>query len=272
MSLGQSTFHLIRALRAQKYDLVIDMQGLLKSGTWSLLSGGKTRIGLGSKEGSRYLMTDVIGLSQDDKRISSEYKVLLEKLDTGHADYAIGIQPSQEDIHNSHALLSNYMVRKDYAVVCPFTTRAQKHWPLNNWLKLIPELQTMFGVDVVLLGGPNDLSSSKEFEMASARPPVNLTGKTRMLESLAIVQRASLVIGVDTGLTHMGMLSHIPTVAIFGSTCPYLKPDNQHGIVLYANLPCSPCKRNPLCSEEYSCMHEIDEAMVLRAAKKVYQK
>ena len=48
-------------LRNQGFDIALDLQGLLKSGIWAFLSGAKIRIGLGSKEGSKYLMTRLVG-------------------------------------------------------------------------------------------------------------------------------------------------------------------------------------------------------------------
>lgn len=268
--LGQSLTQLVRILRARRYDMVIDMQGLLKSGVWSLLSGGKTRLGLGSKEGSQLIMTDVIRPRKNDKRISSEYKLLLEKLGLDCSDYSIGIRSSQHDVQKVNALLQNYKVVQKYAVICPFTTRPQKHWPEQNWLEFIPQLHAKFGLDVVILGGPGDLVYAKRLEEDSPYSPVNLTGKTSIRESLAIIQQASLVIGVDTGLTHMGMLSNIPTIAIFGSTCPYLETDNDHGMVLYERFSCSPCRRNPSCSDQYPCMQAIDVDKVIRSAERLY--
>ena len=49
-------------------------------------------------------------------------------------------------------------------------------------------------------------------------------------ESVALVSRASLVIGVDTGLSHMGWASSVPVIALFGSTCPYRVVQGERGI------------------------------------------
>ena len=69
-----------RDLRARRFDMAIDLQGLLKSGllTWS--SGAAQRIGLGSREGSRFLMHRVVARGGDPRRIGSEYLFLAETL------------------------------------------------------------------------------------------------------------------------------------------------------------------------------------------------
>ncbi len=49
-------------------------------------------------------------------------------------------------------------------------------------------------------------------------------------ERAALVSRASLVIGVDTGLSHMGWVFSVPVIALFGSTCAYLVVPGERGI------------------------------------------
>ena len=56
-------------------------------------------------------------------------------------------------------------------------------------------------------------------------------------ESAALVSRASLVIGVDTGLSHMGWAFSVPVIALFGSTCPYRVVPGERGI--FFTLSCT---------------------------------
>ena len=70
-------------------------------------------------------------------------------------------------------------------------------------------------------------------------------------------EQAALVIGVDTGLTHLGTAFARPTIALFGATCPYLTTSNSRTIVVYNQLTCSPCKRKPTCAGRYDCMKAI---------------
>ncbi|MFZ0241201.1 MAG: glycosyltransferase family 9 protein, partial [Desulfobacterales bacterium] len=95
----------------------------------------------------------------------------------------------------------------------------------------------------------------------------DLTGKTTLGQAAALVEQAALVIGVDTGLTHLGTAFKRPTIALFGATCPYLSTVNRGTIVVYNRLTCSPCKRKPTCHGRYDCMQAIGTADVLRAAR-----
>jgi heptosyltransferase-1 len=56
----------------------------------------------------------------------------------------------------------------------------------------------------------------------------------------------------------MGSALHVPTVALFGSTCPYLDAGAPRSSVLYEKLDCSPCRRNPTCNGRFDCMRALD--------------
>ena len=63
-------------LRKESFDLVLDLQGLLKSGIWAFATGARHRIGLGSREGSSWLMTDTFPREEHDPRMGKEYRAL----------------------------------------------------------------------------------------------------------------------------------------------------------------------------------------------------
>ena len=95
---------------------------------------------------------------------------------------------------------------------------------------------------------------------------INLVGETRVAETPAWVEGAGLVVGVDTGLTHMGVALARPTVALFGSTCPYTRGGRGPLTVMYDDLPCAPCQRRPTCGGRFTCMRDLGPERVLAAA------
>ena len=104
--------------------------------------------------------------------------------------------------------------------------------------------------------------------IAAADPRiVNLAGQTRLPEAVAAIAHSALLIGVDTGLTHMGTALARPTVAIFGSTCPYQNTGRPTGSVIWLGLECSPCRRRPTCGGKFTCLRDITPAMVLERAR-----
>jgi heptosyltransferase I len=95
---------------------------------------------------------------------------------------------------------------------------------------------------------------------------VDLVGATRIPDLPALIERARLVIGVDTGLTHIGTAVRRPTIALFGSTLPYTRGAESPLRVLHHPLPCAPCKRKPTCGGEFMCMRDLRPERVADAA------
>jgi heptosyltransferase-1 len=261
----REAFEVIRALRAERYDLVLDLQGLLKSGVWAALSGGGRRIGLGSREGSGLLMTEVLDRHVVSPKIGKEYRKLAEFLGAPPEAFELDIAVSDEDRAAAAELLRTASVVGNYAVIAPFTTRPQKHWFDERWAELAAGLAAGWNWPVVMLGGPGDRERAEAICALSGDGLVNLAGRTRLGQCAAVIERAKLLVGVDTGLTHLGIALRTPTLALFGSTRPYLDTGRPNARVLYEALDCSPCRRRPTCGGSFDCMRRHTAASVLGA-------
>jgi heptosyltransferase-1 len=255
----------VRDLRKRGFSMTVDAQGLLKSGLWAYLSRAPERIGIGSREGSRHLMTRVVQRTGASDRISSQYLLLAEAigLDTGPFTMEMALTPEAE----KYGVRFASSLPLPYVVLSPFTTRPQKHWLEERWTEIRDRITTDFGLSVVLLGGPGDRQTSLNILPEDSPDSINLTGKTNLQEAAAVIKNASLLIGVDTGLTHMGYALGVPTIALFGATRPYLETGGAPGTVLYHPHECSPCRRSPTCEEDFTCMKAITTDEVIKAAQ-----
>jgi len=114
----------------------------------------------------------------------------------------------------------------------------------------------------VMLGGPADSQSAESIALRTENL-VNLVGRTGLDQCAAIIQSAELLIGVDTGLTHLGIAMKTPTLALFGPTRPYLDIGRARAKILYDRIDCSPCHRHPTCGGEFTCMrlHTVQEVL-----------
>ena len=267
LELWRRVRQLRRELHARRFDLALDLQGLLKSGFLTWLSGAPRRVGLGSKEGSQWLMSEVIPRGGEAARIGSEYQYLARRMgfDAGAFLPTLTVAPAA-DAAVLGTLVEHGLVPGAYAVFAPFTTRPQKHWFEDAWQALAPLLIEATGLTPVILGGPADTEAAARIAAADPRI-VNLAGKTRLPEAVAVIAYSALLIGVDTGLTHMGTALARPTVAIFGSTCPYTDTGRPTGSVIWLGMECSPCRRRPTCGGKFTCLRDITPAMVLERAR-----
>lgn len=246
-----------RRLSQYRFDLAIDAQGLFKSALLAWMTGAVRRVGFVSKEPIRALLTEQIE-KDAGPAISSEYRAMAKHLGCQSEPFpmAVSVPPAVR------VWAEAFRGDTPYVVICPFTTRPQKHWPEVHWQALAKSLVAR-GWRVVVLGGPTDSESAERIFVDI--PVESMVGKATLLESAALVSRADLVIGVDTGLTHMGWAFEVPTLALFGSTCPYRDLGGLRGAVLYKNMPCSPCRRKPVCGGTYDCLAELHPDSVLES-------
>ena len=263
---------LISQLRSRRFDLAVDMQGLLRSGLVTFLSGAPTRIGLRPKEGNHLFMTHVVDRDRNKgnrARVSSEYLLLAQEMGLDTGDFRMEVPLAQADREFIGGWVRDELMEKRYAVAIPFTTRPQKHWLEDRWAELMDRVEGEIGLPTVILGGPGDAAAVERIRGLASSEPRSLVGRTTLTQAAAAIERAALVVGVDTGLSHMGIAFDRPTVTIFGSNIPYTEPPTDRTKVLVHWLECSPCKGNPTCDGAYTCMKLITVDHVLDAAREV---
>ncbi|NOZ09834.1 MAG: glycosyltransferase family 9 protein [Gammaproteobacteria bacterium] len=254
-------------LRKRQFDTALDLQGLLKSAIWARLSKARQRLGLQSREGSGMLMTRLINAPRDDYHIGSEYRHLADRLGLKGA-FTMHIALSNNDDQYGYRAKVSF---GPYIVLCPFTTRPQKHWFDDYWVQLVRLLRNKKDLIFIMLGGPGDRLAAQKILDRNDLDIVDMTGHTSLRQAAALIHYAELLVGVDTGLTHMGIALNTPTIALFGSTCPYQETDKDNVKVLYKKLDCSPCRRRPTCNAEYTCMRSLKPTDVAMIAQELLE-
>ncbi len=270
LNLSGEALNFARGLRGRRFDTVFDLQCLLKSSIWAFLSGAKTRIGLGCREGAGHLMTRCVPIT-DGPRISADYISVTKALGLDEGEFLPELPFTKEGGDYADSFF-NGTAKGDYFVIGPFTTRPQKHWISNRWPGAISEISRRTGLLPIILGAGRDVEAAAAIEGASKIPVVNMAGKTTLRESMAIIKKARLLVGVDTGLTHMGIAYNVPTVCVFGSTCPYTITGRGNAVVLFKKQECSPCRKDVVCGGNFHCMRAITEEDVVRAAAGVLRR
>ena len=263
---------ILKQIRAEKFDIAIDSQMMLKSLYWMLFCGAKRRII--SKEAREMA---ILGGNEwiDDISYAPDSPIVLNYLK--YANY-LGINPddikvtlperSKEQIEKVNDLLSKLDSSKPIVAIAPATTWNNKHWNKDNWKKVVDALAP--SCNLVFTGGPcdNDL-----IEYISGGKFLNLAGKTDILELMEVFSRAKLVIAPDSGSAHLAWATRNPAViAIFTCTPkavlgPY--GDKSKYISLGGEgLPCQPCfKRKCKCQDFEACTHLPSSDEVIETAK-----
>jgi len=106
--------------------------------------------------------------------------------------------------------------RAPYAVLVHATSRADKLWPESRWSALLAHIARL-GLTVVLPWG-NAEEAARSARLADHVPGAIVPSRQELPELAALLAGAALVIGVDTGLTHLAAALGTPTVALFVAT------------------------------------------------------
>ncbi len=157
-----------------------------------------------------------------------------------------------------------------YVVMAPQAVAASRRWGAANYALLAQKLIAQYDVSVILLGTVNEHAAAEEIRRANPRI-INLCGKTGLGVASAILSKARLFIGNDSGLAHLAAASGIGLVVLSGADNPAeTSPlSERKTVIIKDELPCISCVKNicPLKGESFMrCMKEISVEEVLDAA------
>lgn len=239
----RSTWHEIRLfiqqLRSQHYDVIIDTQGLIKSGCIALMAQG-FKHGY-DKQSIREPLASVC--YQQTHRIAYQQHAVtrnrsLVALSLGYPipnsapDYGIA-PPALNEALNSIMVNAHGQIRP-YAIGLHGTSRDSKLWPEEQWIELGKALEQT-GLALVM-----PWASQPELARAQRIAPqlslATVLPKLSIQELAAIIHQAQVAVGVDTGLSHLAAALNVPTVAIYTDTNPALTGVMQGASALAVNL------------------------------------
>jgi ADP-heptose:LPS heptosyltransferase len=150
---------------------------------------------------------------------------------------------------------------------------ALKRWPAKNFARVARELGRMKGIRVAISGIESECPILREMMRHGMKGALNLVGETTLDDFAALARKAALVIGNDSGATHLAAAMGTPTIALFGYTdfIGY-RPLGPQVSVLRHPMPCSPCLYwfdHPRCDKAYRCLRGISPREVLAEATRL---
>lgn len=160
-----------------------------------------------------------------------------------------------------------------YLTLMPGATSVEKTWPMKRYAETIGWLVGR-GVSVVLLGGQDTMKDAKELAKGyEARDVIDLSGRTSLPQTAALIQKARAHLSPDTGVLHIAAGLGTPTVSLFGPS-PHEKwgPPGKRHRMIRAGLACGPCTQGsdiPPCPRGAACMEKIPVDRVKKAIVEV---
>lgn len=250
-------------LRRKKFDLVIDLQGLARSGAFAWLANGESTIGVAdSREGALGFYDSAVARPSFDTHAVDWYLAVVKSLGVPvHNNFTW--LPARAQIQASIQKLANHATH--WIAINPGARWANKRWPAEYFAELVRRLAGQNPeARFIILGGREDQPLGQIISQAEPERSVDLTGKTSLLEMIEWIRRCDYIVTNDTGPMHIAAALGKPVVALFGPTDPRRTgPYGQIAHSLRISLPCSPCLKDVCAYEKpMECLRAMTPAFV----------
>lgn len=255
----------IREVRKQNFDLVIDLQGLLRTALIAFLSGARRKLGVpGMKEMSWLLIKEVY---PEKRALNAAYRSLEPlKLISGKTfepKFNIRVDDVSAAVADGILKKENISLSNKLVAIVPSARGRAKQWPVEYFKKLISLLVSVSkNRRVIILGNKNT------FGLYSGMGVMDFSGRTTLKNLAALLKKCSVVIGLDTGPVHLAAAMEVPTIALFGgSDINETAPVSKNAVIIKKDFKCSPCRGRMSCRDA-DCLRAISPEEVFEEAKK----
>jgi lipopolysaccharide heptosyltransferase II len=261
----RESYHFIKRLREEVYDLALDFHGLLRSTIFLLFSRSRKRFGY-----SRWPLPwlNFRFYPRLPQNVVLNHIELAQKAGISVKNSKLEIYFKNHDKEYIQRLLQNYQ-NQPIVVLHPFTSWKTKNWPLERFEELASILIREFNATVVFTGSARERSFIKrKISKLLSQNVLILAGKTTLTQLAALISLSQGVVAGDTFTLHLAAVWGIPSVGLFGPSNPMRSAPWQGNCrVIWKRLQCSPCYRGWCWSKK--CLKEIKIEEVLKAIKEL---
>ncbi len=274
---------LVSDLRRRRFDLVFDLQGLLRTGVMTMATGAPVRVGLQTaREGSSFTTNCIIPDTSKSAPAHARLWRVAEVLGQGEALKQTEVVVSNSDRDWANGVLA--VLPRPIIAVHPGARWVTKRWPVEKFASLLQRSRQEWSGSIILLGSGGERPDTEQLEQllngpySSRRPcPIlNLAGRTTLKQLTALLSRADFVISNDSGPMHLAAGLGTPTLGLFTCTSATRSgpAGNQHELVS-TTVPCaaSYCKTCPQRGDAHlACLSELNVDRVWHAMQRLVLK
>lgn len=248
-------------LKAENYDLIIDLHNNLRS-NYLKLRLGKPAFAFDKLNLQKWLLVNLKKDFMPNVHIVERYLDTIKKLGVKNDEKGLEFFPCDcEKVDESE--FPSEIKGLPYAILSIGGTHFTKKMPVSKWI----ELASQVALPLVIVGGKEDLFVANQLEIElkkQAGKVWNTCGKFTIGGSAHLIKNSALVLTHDTGMMHIAAAFQIPTVAIWGNTTPKLGMfpyRTEHINLEVNNLDCRPCSKigfSACPKSHFDCMVKQD--------------
>jgi len=215
-------FILIKKLRRENFDAVFDFQGLFRTAALGWLCGCKKRFGMdNAREYAHLFYTHKVGQDESCIHLVDFYLKIVQLAGCEKVAPEFNV-PTDDKAFDfvSKVLASNDIEPKKYACFVIGSAHADKCWPVENFASLAEKIYSQYDLKIVTSGVACEKSINERLKQSAKVPVIDLAGQTDLNQLKALLKSAKIVIGNDTGPSHIAAALDVPVVIIFGRSNP----------------------------------------------------
>jgi len=257
--LEKPLYKTIKQIKAQQFDLIIDLHKNLRTRLIALFSGVKT-ITYNKLNLEKWLMVNFKINLLPKKHLVDRYFDSLQHINIKNDNEGLDFF-----IHPQNAV---DLPNREYIAIAVGAKHFTKKIPLEKFIEIIRDLKS----EIVLLGDNNDLKTAAILKDRFKKKVHNYCGRLNIQQSAFMVKNSSAVLTADTGLMHIAAAFNKPIFSLWGNTItsfgmyPYLFnkrkviPKSMLNIFDVEHLSCRPCSKigyNTCPKGHFKCMQNI---------------
>ncbi|MCX6563808.1 MAG: glycosyltransferase family 9 protein [Candidatus Aminicenantes bacterium] len=269
---------LIREVRKEGYDILLDLHGGPRASWITFWSGAKLKAGY-AIEGKGFLYDIRASRRGGNGPIHSvrNHANLVRALGAEFDDAeipALSLPAAKPDeVERVRAVLGEGGAGEGTKLVVLHIGAGNRFrdWGAKNIAALLELLSRLPNVKIALIGAAADQKVQAEILEAESGSAIPLAGRLNLIEIRELIGRAALFIGPDSGPMHIAASTAAPIVAYFGPTLPAhfapWRPQGNRTVVLEKDLPCRPCKQRECLTNDFRCLLTITPDEVFAACR-----
>ncbi len=254
----KNLFVILKQVRKNKYDYLVNIQRFASTGLFAGLSKAKHVIGF-KKNPFSFLFNEKVehNIGNGMHEVARNNELIVEITDDDV--YKPKLHPSNNDFANVSNLKSG-----KYITISPASVWFTKQFPIEKWLSFIKNIDAK--IKVYLMGGPTDESLCEQIKTDCNQENIMvLAGKLSFLESAALMKDAEMNYTNDSAPLHIASAMNASVTAVFCSTVPEFGfgplSTNSKVVQINKKLDCRPCGlhgKNSCPESHFDCGYLID--------------
>jgi lipopolysaccharide heptosyltransferase II len=267
---ARDSWRLIRWIRKERFDAVLDFHGGPRTSLWVFLSGARLKVGyLIRGRGWPYDIAVPRSRPEGPIHSSENHLNLVRALGADiPKEPPLSLPPARKkETARVARLFKDTGIAKAKVVVLHIGAGNRfRDWGLENLAALAGKLGSLRGVRVLLVGGEADAPRAAAIMEKNGEHAVSLVGRLNLIELRELIGRAALFVGPDSGPMHIAASTGTPIVAFFGPTLPaHFAPWRRRATLVQKDLDCRPCKQRECLHADFRCLQSISADEVLAA-------